>query len=1259
MDGLACARPGQEASVAHNVTLGPVDASSIAACDESGGSGDCEAAKLMSVDRSYAVKWAAVVFATRYELQEKVGEDGAWSSIVRSDSSSLLAALSPDGPAGHSDGAGKSYSYQVRACSGPADADCSAWVGSPQGLVFTGLAKVGDLQVIDGEDGDGAYSLNWDEARVPAGLTIRYVLQEKIVADAIPLSEQAFADVDNNLAIDGHSFSGTTVRMGPASYVYRVKACIGDASEADRHCGEEWSDESAAARVNLGAPANLRSVDAIAPNTSYSGSYGISWDALSHHSYPLTYQLQELAPGDSWPADTDVTAGAQISGATSYTTPSAKTANGDYEYRVRACSERGCGLWSDPTVVVRVQKLGQVTGLQLQDGSDPDSGAFTIEWDALSEGVVAYRILAKGPGETEFSALGTAASASYGLGDPTPLVAGVYSYKAQACAVADCPDESNGPESSALEVTVANIPPVDAPILCGDSPVTAEGDYKLCWPPLDDAPSGVTVSYETEELPLPEGDDACPEDAASWESAVPVAVDPVNPTESISLDKPAGTAFCYHIRPCYYDGVCGDWSDPTLIVIPPLSGPPGNFRKENHNGNHDASYTLRWNVVTGADSYEIKEWQDRDPEPQDTDSSAITSLTARTKSYAKTSYGSVYHYKARACSGADTEKSCTDWSAVIVDVDLTAPALTAISNTPPNPDGGYDLSWDEVTPPEVGSLSYRLQEIRQETDGSWPDWPADTVFEPSDTNAYNVTGKEMGDSYRYRARACYGSACGGWSDELEVEVISLPAPETFRCGWDSVTEVCDDENLNHFSGRRFYFSWYEALDANGNAAPAYSVERKLGSEDDSSWARVSIILAGDRLYCGDYPYDGTSDKLCFGEHRRDISAPGDYRYRLRACVDEDCDAVGQPSNIITYNAEMGAVDSLRVESPPDANGDYTIEWDAVAFATRYEVQESIDDGSSWRSIVRSDPNSTRQAFTGDPEGPAGHQHAWGNVYKYRVRACLDDTEASCTEWATSDDAFVVLGLSQVVEVEVFEGDELDGTYTINWPSVNDATYYKIKETLSGEIAGETVTSVNNYTSNSNSYEALGKKGHADYSYEIRACDSEECALLWSDAYVVTVVLPALANLTSDETDNLSFDGEYEISWDGPGAARAYYSHVDHYELQEKGEYSSRWPHGDTNAYEGPSRLVDISRGGDAGWNYRVRACTLGVGCGPYTLDPDVLLVRTDTLETPGNLRLAAGFSNPFYLDTEPSGPSSYTLWWDRVDGAQAYQIGEA
>ena len=387
------------------------------------------------------------------------------------------------------------YQYRISACS--SDASCGA-VAVAEGLVvFMGLGKVTDLEVAAGGDsGNGEFSLNWSAVSV-SDLVIRYILQE-CYADLCGDGAD-WSDISDNLENGPYVFSdpdptaNEKSRLGPASYVYRVRACIGaDPNDADRHCGE-WSDNSTAVNVRLGAPA-IQASGAIPPegtdrrHTSYSGLYTISWNELSHGWYTdFSYQLQEKLPGGSWP-DNDGE-GLQESEALSYTTPSAKTTAGDHEYRVRACGDRGCGLWSAPTVIVNVQKLGQVTGLQLQDGAAPDSGTFTIEWDALSEGVVAYRILAKGPGETEFSALGTAASASYDLGDPIPLVAGVYSYKAQACPVADCPDESNGPESSALEVTVANIPAVTDLRLTGGSAPTAEGAYSLSWTALD-APRG-------------------------------------------------------------------------------------------------------------------------------------------------------------------------------------------------------------------------------------------------------------------------------------------------------------------------------------------------------------------------------------------------------------------------------------------------------------------------------------------------------------------------------------------------------------------------------------------------------------------------------------------------------------------------------------------------------------------------------------------------------------------------------------------------
>ena len=61
------------------------------------------------------------------------------------------------------------------------------------------------------------------------------------------------------------------------------------------------------------------------------------------------------------------------------------------------------------------------------------------------------------------------------------------------------------------------------------------------------------------------------------------------------------------------------------------------------------------------------------------------------------------------------------------------------------------------------------------------------------TLSYEVSGKTAGDEYRYRVQACYDSACGTWSNEYDITVVTLDAPVmsdiyTTATTWDMVLD---------------------------------------------------------------------------------------------------------------------------------------------------------------------------------------------------------------------------------------------------------------------------------------------------------------------------------------------------------------------------------------------------------------------------------------------------------------------------------------
>lgn len=75
----------------------------------------------------------------------------------------------------------------------------------------------------------------------------------------------------------------------------------------------------------------------------------------------------------------------------------------------------------------------------------------------------------------------------------------------------------------------------------------------------------------------------------------------------------------------------------------------------------------------------------------------------------------------------------------------------------------------------------------------------------------------------------------------------------------------------------------------------------------------------------------------------------------------------------------------------EANGTFTVSWDAVSGITKYEVQHRIGDATDWTGLPEAQTNSTVFAPEGRP--------ACGTTYRFRVRA-FGDGSMNSAEWGT-------------------------------------------------------------------------------------------------------------------------------------------------------------------------------------------------------------------------------------------------------------------
>ncbi len=336
---------------------------------------------------------------------------------------------------------------------------------------------------------------------------------------------------------------------------------------------------------------------------------------------------------------------------------------------------------------------------------------------------------------------------------------------------------------------------------------------------------------------------------------------------------------------------------------------------------------------------------------------------------------------------------------------------------------------------------------------------------------------------------------------------------------------------------------------------------------------------------------------------------GTYSYRVSACNRGGC---GPLSSVGSTTVARPPVSSPTLTVPVTNNtGGYSVSWTAVATATSYTLEESVNGGSTWTQVY-SGP-ATSAPVSGKTNG----------TYSYRALASNPNGAGPYSAVVTT----TVSLPPQTAPALTVPGpaNNTTGSYTVSWSAVALASRYELEESADG---GGNWTQ--RYNGSALSWPASGK-GSGTYTYRVRACNAIDCGPYSSLASITVLLAPTGAPTPSAPSS--SYTGTYTVTWTSVVGAAWYVVQ----ESMSSGAFA------DVGVLAPTSIL--ISGKGSASYRYQVRACN-STGCGPWSSVATVVVILPPT--TAPTLSIPATSTN-----------GSYGMSWTSVQTSINYQVDES
>jgi RHS repeat-associated protein len=335
------------------------------------------------------------------------------------------------------------------------------------------------------------------------------------------------------------------------------------------------------------------------------------------------------------------------------------------------------------------------------------------------------------------------------------------------------------------------------------------------------------------------------------------------------------------------------------------------------------------------------------------------------------------------------------------------------------------------------------------------------------------------------------------------------------------------------------------------------------------------------------------------------------------------------SQVMLVNGSPGQSTGLHASPNPSLDGRYTVRWNAMPGASRYELRESINNGLP--SLIYNGPGLSWSPPSPKPIG----------TYRYTLRVCSPvcaaDSAPVTEEVVPGPPAGLVLN----------PNPSTNGSFALSWNPVVGAETYQVEEKTSTDVDFHVVQTgiVDPPGAAGPSWQASGKPA-GDYQYRVRSC----LTLCGNPSAIVTEVVTGGGGGQAPGAPFMnppgagSNTGQIALSWT-PAAAPS--PQPDYYAVQENGGYNIHVPSGTS---------LSLTRGNGT-FTYKVRGCRNNPAnpyapfCGAYSNTVSVTVNASSIPAVPTGV--TSSLSGCF-----DGRNATYTIGWNASPGATRYELTE-